>query len=215
MFFVAACNSQEQPTKNDRANKKQDVLIQRTIRKWLEGNEVSWFERNRYYCNDTAEGPQVIIDTVLYDGSRTKLYAIVIIASDTCKISQNDKDAFYSELKGGTVYDARGIIGFKDSITSHWSFYHYSPLIQQGFLTQLDISKQTRAFFFSEFKNRSMQSRVENGRPQYQKIGFNINDDDFWTKSFVWQKDLIIPGYYNFQVEDVVANQPPRLIKLP
>jgi hypothetical protein len=154
---------------------RDSLFISYTIASWLKTNEVSWFENARYNCFNGNDGmPVVYTDTILYNQDGTKLYAIVILRRDTCTLTKDDRDSFYAPVTRPFVFDARGIIGYKDTATNLWKLYHHAPLIQQGFMEYGQLSKQTRKFFFTEFKNHSMLWLQQSDRLLYKKVAYNI-----------------------------------------
>jgi hypothetical protein len=185
------------------------------INKWIKKEEVREFEHSRFFLPDSIKGilPLIQIDTILYNVDKTKMFSIIIIQRDINTLSKNDVAEYYSDYNGKFIWDARSVVGYKDSINGKWNVSPWMPLIQIGFTSKESLSENTRLFYFNEVKNRSAYAYQENDSLVMLKYSYNVSDSNFWSKCFLWKQGLAKSGYYNFQLDGIVLNKTPSVLR--
>jgi hypothetical protein len=214
MILLCACGNEVGSNSESVSYPDDSLFIANEINCWIDNSEHLWFEKSRFHRDllDTLSYA-IYVDTILYNPEETKLYSVVIIEYDESVLSEYDQNNFYASTETDKLYDVRGLIGFKDSNTVDWSIYHYSPLIPVGFSSYSESKRVAANFFYNEFKNRSGISGLKNGEIYYEAYAFNINDDEFWEGCFIWERGKILPGYYNFQLENINQHKTPKVIE--
>jgi len=127
----------------------------------------------------------------------------------TLEIYNPDKDHVNMICPKGsdTIYNMTALIGYRETPESIWHLY---PLnLQQAVClpdlpTGINIMGQ---YYFSKMKNHAMvridQSKENKGTFILESHGYNLQDDDFWTKCWIWQKDTVgANNLFPFQVKN-------------
>lgn len=175
---------------------------------------VSWFESGRFFDLDTTnELPRFIVDTILYSPDLKKLYALLYIEYDTSLIDDISQP-YYKDFNGKSLFDGRGIIGYRDSTAEPWKLFEYSKLISIAFFSYDNIKSGSRKYYFEKIKDDSFLHSIVGESLKDKKLNYNIDDSGFWT-SFIWQKGLLKNGYYNFELEYDGMNSSTRIINMP
>jgi hypothetical protein len=176
--------------------KRDSLFIIHTIKEWCK-NTTTHFDIFKDFDKD--ESFRIIIDTILYDKNKLKLFALSIL----------DYDASFADMNSisNRLYDSRSIIGFRENLNEIWKLYHFGQYTGFVFEDFAEIKSAQRDFYFNQLSQESqyipdtnkLNNHPNNRIPAHFK--YNLGDEDFWTKSIIWQKGLRIPGYYNFQTD--------------
>lgn len=111
-----------------------------------------------------------------------------------------------SECKLDISYNAIGLIGIRDSINSIWTFY---PLLNRQavcYSIKREAIESLEDYYYRYMKDHEMSYIVQSGSDKGSFTGliygYNLQDNDFWTKSLLWQRDTVGAfGLYQFQIK--------------
>lgn len=154
----------------------------------------------------------------------------------TIKIYNKDESSVNMMCPGGpdTVYRAKALIGMRSSNSEIWKVYPLDMLsvgctgdtatiVRYMEDYYFDKMKEDNAFVVEQFLDSNYggpvrddleEQAVKYGLSNFddkgvvvKNYGYNLNDDEFWEKSLLWQKGSRLPGLYMFQT---VGNVTPK-----
>jgi hypothetical protein len=137
------------------------------------------------------------IDTIVYNSDTLKLFAFVI-------------DSFYdAEEKEPAPYDGHAILGYRLKTTDPWVVYPVTFSVFVGYKNYNKVRDRLRKAYFQDLKYYvySFWNQEKKGFVEY--TFYNVTDSKFWDSCIIWQKDISIPGYYQFQIS---GNGDPEMI---
>ena len=129
---------------------------------------------------------RIDIDTVVYSSDTLKLFALVI---DYCDYSAK-----------GLSYNGQAVLGYRLKIIDPWIVYPVRCIFFVGYKNYNMVRDRLRSAYFINFDYP--MSGVWNYRDKKFETyrSYNVVDKKFWDSSFIWQKDVSIPGIYDFQL---------------
>ncbi len=140
---------------------------------------------NHYGINNV----DIQIGRIFYDSNKSKIVCWVIV-----KVKNNKSDCHIPISYSGT-----GLIGFKDSITHLWKLFPFLNKQAICFNTSTEVLNELAQYYFGKMKHTERYKIVQNssnkGKYEYKEYGYNLQDNGFWTKCWLWQKDTV--GTYN------------------
>jgi hypothetical protein len=128
---------------------------------------------------------RVDIDTIAYSPDTLKFFSLVID---------------YTKESDALNYDGHAILGYRLKTTDPWIVY---PILYSVFLDYQNynmVRDRLRKAYFQDFG--VPVSGIWNYRTKEFETcpSYNVIDHRFWDSSFIWQKNVSIPGYYTFQL---------------
>ncbi len=105
-----------------------------------------------------------------------------------------------------TVYSMLALIGYRSHTDSLW---HLSPLNLKLVTCSPNVDVALNAmgqYYFQQMKTHGMhgvvQSGPEKGNLKLNQFTYNLQDPQFWTDCWIWQKDTVgSDGLYWFEVK--------------
>jgi hypothetical protein len=173
---------------------------------------LNWWTFEDYAKMYKLENKDVkyFIGRVFYDPEKLKMivwYGTKVYNAPTLESYSDDPQKNRICPTGGdTIYSMSALIGFRDSLHQVWNLYPFdnqsvscSPKNERV----LNIMEQ---YYFDKMKGHSMwriiQDGTKKGELELKAYGYNIQDDGFWKKCWLWEKDMIgSNGLYPFQVK--------------
>jgi hypothetical protein len=157
------------------------------------------YEYEKIKFNDPMfnhEDPKIFVDTIIYSPDKLKMFTFLII-----KHIDNSNWAKDNYPKQKYFYGGVCLIGYRNRLDTMWTVYDFNWYSTDGWSKYIQVKRLFNYFYFYEFKGNIEYSWDSIKQVDVEeKIGYNLNEADFWTKSIVWRKGARIPGLYNFQI---------------
>jgi len=117
-----------------------------------------------------------------------------------------------------TIYHMSALIGFRDSIDQMWKLYPLDNQFAGCFNKREEVLNVMGQYYFKQMKEHEMSKMIQTGTKagtmESKAYGYNIQDKDFWDKSWLWEKDTVgAEGLYPFQIRSYWHPNKPTCIK--
>lgn len=104
------------------------------------------------------------------------------------------------------VYSMTAVIGIRDSTNRVWKLYPFNQQQATCYDSKDKVINVLGQYYFNQMKKhqmyRMMQSGKNKGHKVLQAYGYNLQDNDFWDKCWLFQKDTVGSyGLYPFQIK--------------
>lgn len=215
--------------RTQRLEDRDSMLIIYTVKEWHNNNWHIFEDVSLMYESDNSQ-ISYFIGGAFYSPDRLKLIVWIGEKKYNSKTREvyNEKDTSLNRIcpvGGDTVYSMKVIVGFRDDTNKIWHLYPLLNKLAACYNTKERIINVMDRYFFKEMKHHSMHvvnddkhygGKVIKGiefndyLQEYDKFylkeyGYNLQDEDFWDKSLIWQKGANIPGLFNFQTKGNVT----------
>lgn len=105
---------------------------------------------------------------------------------------------------GDTVYNMVALIGIRIDTSKLWEFYPFTNQTVYCFDSPEEVINIMGQYYFEKMKShtmwRLMQSGMQKGEEVSTPYAYNLQDEGFWEKCWLWEKDTITSdGLYPFQ----------------
>ena len=187
---------------------RDSLFIFYTIQKWHDSNFDVYENLSKMY-RATNDQIQYFNGGVFYSPDKLK----III----WEVEQNPNAASIKKYTGNplndkicpqgkdTVYGSAPIIGFRKDTSDVWIIYPFGNQLVGCYYTQEEVINVLGQYYFEKMKGhamwRLMQTGPEAGKNVLSPYGYNLQDEDFWDKCWLWEKDTIAGnGLYPFQI---------------
>jgi hypothetical protein len=106
---------------------------------------------------------------------------------------------------GDTIYGMDAVIGFRVHTDQPWQLYPFQDLMCICYPDSLSMLPIMDRFYFKGLKKKEMYRIAQSGPRKGHKVlaayGYNIQDEAFWDKCWLFERDTVGSyGLYNFQV---------------
>ncbi|MFN0188645.1 MAG: hypothetical protein ACKVQV_08085 [Bacteroidia bacterium] len=185
------------------------ILIIQTLKEWSKANWWTFEDYSKMYYLENKD-VQYFIERVFYDDEKKKIivwYGEKLQNASSIENYSNDKKLNRICPSGAdTIYSMSALIGFRDNINEIWNLFPFenqsascSPNKERALLI-------LEFYFFNKMKEHKMWRVVQNGEKkgelELKEYGNNLQDESFWEKCWLWEKDSINSNnLYPFQVE--------------
>lgn len=189
---------------------RDSLFIMHTIKEWGKKNWYTFEDYSKMYktSNDKVE---YFIGAVFYSPDKKKILVWIgdkVPNAETIAIYNKEKKEVNKLCPNGkdTVCSLTALIGIRDNINQAWKLYPFNQ--QQAICCKnkeeaINILGQ---YYFEKMKDHEMYRMIQVGKRkgylELEKYQYNIQDKDFWTKCWLWQKDTVGSyGLYPFQIK--------------
>lgn len=189
------------------------LFVLYTLKEFGKHNWWTFQDYSKMY-NITNDRVEYFIGRVFYNSDKRK----IIIwygekshnASTLESYSDNPKENRLCPTGGDIVYSMSALIGFRDSIHQIWNLYPFdnqSVSCSPSEERVMDIMEQ---YYLDKMKGHEMlriiQSGLKKGESELKAYAYNIQDNGFWEKCWLWEKDTIGANkLYPFQIESYIS----------
>lgn len=189
---------------------RDSLFILHTVKEWGKKNWYTFADYSKMYkmTNDQVE---YFIGGTFYSPDRKKLLVWIGERKPNALTREiyNEDDPEVNKLcpnGKAFVYSMTALIGIRDSVNQIWSLY---PFNEQQATCYESINKVINIlgqYYFVQMKSdlayRMMQSGARKGHKESQAYGYNLQDEDFWSKCWLFEKDTVGSyGLYPFQIK--------------
>jgi len=185
------------------------LLVIKTLKEW---SNLNWwtFQDCSLEYKMTNESVEYFVERVFYDSEKKKMMVWYGEKTPNAKTiesySDDERMNRMCPTGGDTVYFMSALIGFRESAHQIWNLYPFenqSVACSPNRETAVNIMEQ---YYFAKMKDHPMwriiQEGNKKGESELKAYDYNIQDEDFWSKCWLWEKDTIgAKGLYPFQVE--------------
>jgi hypothetical protein len=156
--------------------------------------------------NENENDNLVLIDTLLFNEDSSKVVGMITIKSRlTSSTSLNSICSSHSYK-----YSGRAFIGYKSNM--NWKVYNFGSYVPVEMSSINMVKKRMHSYYLNtdskgEFKKGVVKILIKPdtlncmGKWGSVQVKYDIEEKDFWEKSVIWKKDLVIKDYYYFEVE--------------
>lgn len=188
---------------------RDSLYVLHTVREWSLSDWYYFHDYSKMY-EVKMEDVQFFVPSMFYSPDRRRMVAWVgdKIPNAQTKVQYSEKDQLnrICPMGGDTVYSMLALIGYRSNTDSLW---HLSPLnlklvtCSPSMDRVLNIMGQ---YYFEQMKTHGMygvvQSGPEKGDLKLNQFAYNLQDPEFWTDCWIWQKDTVgSNGLYWFEVK--------------
>lgn len=188
---------------------KDSLYILYTVKEWSKKNWYTWEDYSKMY-NTTGNDVEYFIAGTFYNQNKTKLLVWVgqkvPNVSTQKKYSDNLESNRLCPSAGDTIFNLSALIGIRDSVNQIWELYPFNQQQATCCNTKAQAINILGRYYFDAMKThqmyRVMQSGIKKGSLLLQPYGYNLQDELFWDKCWLFQKDTICSyGLYPFQIK--------------
>jgi hypothetical protein len=127
-------------------------------------------------------------------------------------------------------YNVTPLIGYRASVDTVWKLYPFANRSTSCFDSLSEAIAPLEKYYFEQMKHHQMvrviQSGPAKGYLDSKEYGYNLQEPDFWEKSWLWEKDTVASnGLYPFEIKRFGTNvdtcikcaipYDPPMVKLP
>jgi hypothetical protein len=197
--------------RNEPYELRDSLYILHTIKELSNLNWYTFADYSLMYEMTNKEVQYSVLD-IFYSPDKTKIVAWIVEKlpnARTSEIYNPDKDHVNKICPHGadTIYNMTALIGYRDTPESVWNLYPFN-LQQVVCFSDLSVGISIMGqYYFSKMKDHEMirvdQSSENRGMFILERHGYNLQDKDFWTKCWIWQRDTVgSTNLYPFQVKN-------------
>jgi len=188
---------------------RDSLYVNYTMKVWRDSDFYAWGNLQKYVRmkNDEIEH---YVSCVFYSPDRLKAIfcagekmpnAYDSVCKDTVidRIAPNAAD---------TIYSLYALLAYRDHVNDPWTICSPWQRLVSCYNTGEQAYRELMHYLFVEHKNISMFHSVQTGKNKGKTegipFGYNIQDKDFWSKCWLWEKDSVMSekGLYPFQEYD-------------
>ena len=213
---LLGCGGQVRPTDLDtydrfrtqRIEPRDSLFVLYTVK---ELGKLNWYTFANYSAMYQMKNEQVeyFIGGTFYSPNRTKI--IVWIGERLPNARTIDKYSEDPEVNricphgSDTIYLMSAVIGFRNDPDSTWQLYPFNNEQAVCWITKEQVLNILGQYYFEKMKGHAMYhispSGPRKGEEQLEAYGFNLQDEGFWTKCWLWQRDSVSGcGLFPFQL---------------
>lgn len=188
---------------------RDSLYVLYTVKEWGKANWWTWEDYSRMY-NITNDVVEYYIGGTFYSPDRKKIMVWVgdKLPNATTIENYNPKPELNKVCPVGpdTIHSMSAIIGYRDSINQPWKLYPFNQQSAVCGSTKEGVISILGEYYFKRMKNHQMykmiQSGPRKGHKEPQAYGYNLQDDGFWDKCWLFKKDTVGSyGLYPFQIK--------------
>jgi len=189
-------------------------------KKHLSENPIHYVSPNRIYARDSQylaytiqqfsnlgvvgygyDIHRVDIDTIVYSPDSLKLFAFVID---------------YAKADNELNYDGHAILGYRFKTNSPWIVYPVTVIVFAGYTNYNMVRNSLKNAYFKNFSNPAVSGIWNYRNKRFESYpSYNVIDPKFWGNSYIWMKDVSVPGYYEFQFAGGGVLDSGSVLKIP
>jgi hypothetical protein len=188
---------------------RDSLFILYTVKEWAQQNWNVWTDYSKMYemSNDQVD---YFIGNTFYSPDKQKVFIWLgkkmPNAPTNTKYSDNPEANKLCPNGAEIVYSMTSIIGMREDVNQTWKLYPFN--VQQAYCypSKEETINFMVNYYFKEMKSHQMyrmiQSGIRKGHLELETYGYNLQDRNFWTDCWLFQKDTV--GSYNlypFQIE--------------
>lgn len=228
---------------------RDSLLILFTIKEWGKLNWHTFMDYSKMY-NTTNDQVNYFVGDVFYSPDKKRIIVFIgeklPNASTIVAYSTNKLNNKVCPDGGDTVINMSALIGFRNNSNAIWDLYPLNNLAVGCCDSESQATNILKQYYFEQMKEHSETVLKKNldknygGEVRYdlekkaidieaeddsdpkilKNYGYNIQDNDFWSRSLLWQKGATKKGYYDFQLfgDDLLnppkVNYPKSILKL-
>jgi hypothetical protein len=218
LFFIPGCGK---TTKNinkvetydqfrtQQIETRDSLFILYTVKEWSKLNWYTFEDYSKMY-KMTNKQVEYFIGGTFYSPDKKKILVWVgekVPNAETLE-NYNEKKPETNKLcpdGADTIYTLSALIGVRDSINTVWKLYPFNQQQATCYSTKEEVLNVLGEYYFKQMKThqmyRIMQGGKRKGYKESQAYGYNLQDKDFWDKSWLFKKDTVGSyGLYPFQI---------------
>ena len=189
--------------RTEQIESRDSLFILYTVKEW---SKLNWYTFEDYSKMYKISNNQIeyFIGGTFYSPDKKKILVWVgekIPNAKTIEIYNTQKPEVNKICPNGadTIYTLTALIGYRNSVNSTWKLYPFNQ--QQGMCssTKEEVINILGEYYFKQMKTNKMYRIIQEGKKkgykESQAYGYNLQDKDFWEKSWLFQKDTV--GSYN------------------
>lgn len=189
---------------------RDSAYILYTIKEWSKADWYTFANYTRMYKMTNAQ-IEFFIGGTFYSPDKKKILIWIgerMPNAATLEIYNKDNPKINKLCPGDqdTVCSMSAMIGVRDSTNQIWKL---SPFNQQQAVcydSKDEVINVLGQYYFGKMKahemSRMMQEGPQKGKLVGQAYGYNLQEPDFWSKCWLWQKDTVGSyGLYPFQIQ--------------
>ena len=200
---------------NIKIEKRDSLLVLFTIKEWGLLNWRGWENYSKVY-HLSNEAVEYFIAGVFYSPDKTKVIVWVGEKKPNSKsiISYSESDDLNRICPEGpdTIYSLTALIGIRNTPSSIWNLYPFDQQLAVCYDSMDQVINVLGQYYFEKMSNHSMyvmqQSGDSIGIRVLKPFKYNLQDSNFWYKSWLWEKDTVgSHGLYPFQIKGYDCNK--------
>jgi len=216
LFFLQSCmqntkveiNTYDQ-YRTQQIEERDSVFILYTVKEWGKYNWWIYPDYSKYYKMSNSD-VEYFIGGTFYSPDRKKIMVWIgkkLPNAETIE-SYNPKPEINRICPEGTdtIYSMCAVIGIRENVNDIWQLYPFDrKQAVCGDCKEWVISTLGK-YYFEQMKNHQMSRMVQSGenkgRLELTAYGYNLQDTDFWSKCWLFEKDTVGSyGLYPFQIK--------------
>jgi hypothetical protein len=215
-FALQGCGQSNQPIetydqyRTQKLELRDSLFILHTVREW---NRMDWWTFGGYTSMYKMTNDQIeyFFGGAFYSPDRLKMMVWLgdkMPNAETIEIYNKENPEVNRHCPNGadTVYSLSALIGCRDSVNQIWKLYPFNQRAIGCSPSKKIVIDVISEFYFTKMKNiqmfRIVQSGDRKGNKEPEAYGYNLQDKDFWTKCWLFEKDTVGSyGLYPFQIK--------------
>lgn len=190
---------------------RDSLFVIHTVKELARMNWYTYRDYSKYY-HITNEEVEYFIGGVFYNSDKTKILVWVGEKKPNAEsINKNRKRLELNRIcptAGDTIYSMSAIIGFRNKVSEIWKLYPFNQQQAVCFDSKEKVINVLSQYYFHQIANHQMFRMQQNGFKELEAYGYNLQDKDFWEKSWLWEKDTVASyGLYPFQIYGYNCNK--------
>lgn len=187
---------------------RDSLFVIHTVSEWGKLKWWIWAIRPDIFVV-TYDQIKYFIPAVFYNTTKTKM--IVWVGTKKPNLEFKEKHNYDSGIKKicpngpDTIYSMSALIGIRETPNSIWKLYPFDQQMASCFNNKNEVINVLGQYYFERMADDGdyvMQQGGDSiGYRIYEPFGYNLQDEEFWEKSWLWEKDTVGSfNLYPFQI---------------
>lgn len=214
-FALMGCSQSNKPIetydhfRTQKLEVRDSLFVLHTVKEWSKIGWQTYINYSEIY-NMTNDQIEYFFGGAFYSPDRLKMMIWIGDIMPNAKTIEiyNKEDLETNRIcpyTTDTIYSMSALIGCRDSVNQIWKLYPFDQQSAVCYPNKEGTINILGKYYFTEMKGhqmfRLMQSGEFKGRTKLQVYGYNLQEKDFWTNCWLFEKDTVgSNGLYPFQI---------------